>query len=197
VLLATDRGEPAPAAGTHPLQGIAHRPAPPIDRPPAPAPAPEVTTTTTPAPETPVADQLGEALGRAELLHLPDGDHRLQVDLHPAELGAVGVDVTVHHDRVHVVLRPEHPAAAELLGQSLADLRRQLHEAGIGLADLRLGERRAALADQRAGHGDADRPGRRRGDAVSAGATAAHASPVALARHRLPTSSTTAVDLML
>ncbi len=141
--------------------------APEVDRPgsdtPEPAPvllAADPSTRAAPSapsppgsPATPVvveapAFQVAAALRNVRLDE--DGRHELSFDLHPAELGAVSVDVVVDGGRVNVVLRAEQPAAVDLLRSELDQLRQLLADGGLDVGDLSLGH-----------HGERNRPGER------------------------------------
>jgi flagellar hook-length control protein FliK len=134
----------------------------------APADAPDAPT----APHRPLADlpAAGQVAARVTSLRLDDdGHHELTMDLHPAELGSVGVDVVVDGGRVHVSIRAEQPAAADLLRSSVDELRRMLAEHGLDVGGCDVG------SWQQAAGGDGGRPGtepdghsRRRGATTAA-----------------------------
>jgi hypothetical protein len=71
---------------------------------------------------------------RATLRHR--GTERLVLELHPAELGSVTVDLRLDGQAVNVALRAAHPGAVERLLGELAQLRQDLAEAGIDVGDL-------------------------------------------------------------
>lgn len=114
----------APAAAPVPGPAAAATNFPPVQRaesvvvPPAP----------TPAPATPAA-QVVRAV--APLRNLGDGNHNVVLELHPAELGAVRVELTLNAGIVHLGLQAEHAATGQLLRSALPELRSQLDAAGL------------------------------------------------------------------
>jgi hypothetical protein len=105
---------------------------------PDPAPtsvvdAPETAPRAAPV-ELPVEAQVAAKVRQLRLDE--DGRHEVTLDLHPAELGSVGVDVVVDGGTVHVALRAEQAPAAELLRSSLDELRQLLTDAGLDVGDL-------------------------------------------------------------
>jgi flagellar hook-length control protein FliK len=67
----------------------------------------------------------------APLRTQPDGSYRLTVDLHPAELGRVQLEVHVEHGVVNVHLQADHASTSALLRDGLHDLRDRLQAAGV------------------------------------------------------------------
>lgn len=134
---------PAPLAGDGPdatVEGPA--PAPPVVAPTA-APlhraAPATTAPAAPAPPAaPAAVPVHEQVAtKVRSLRLDDdGPQSVTVDLHPAELGAVRVAVTVDRGTVHVALQAEHRATAALLHHHLDDLAHVLDASGLQVGDV-------------------------------------------------------------
>lgn len=94
----------------------------------APAAAGNTTRMATPSPySAQVLNQVEKGL----LSALSNGTTRLELQLHPAELGAVNVLLTTKNGEVSALLRPERPETASLLMQQLGDLRAELEQQGV------------------------------------------------------------------
>jgi flagellar hook-length control protein FliK len=89
----------------------------------------------------PVPEQLVHVLSATR--DRGDGSYRLAVEVHPAELGRVRLDVHVDGGTVHVSLHADHAATSALLEQSLDQLRAALESAGVSAGQLSLGDRGA------------------------------------------------------
>ncbi|MEZ5245778.1 MAG: flagellar hook-length control protein FliK [Acidimicrobiales bacterium] len=95
-----------------------------------------------PAPSVPVPDasptqQVAEAL--REVRRLADGSHRLSLQLHPEELGAVQLEVAIRDGRLHVRAVAETEAARSALEKNLPELRSDLRDAGVRAGSLEVG----------------------------------------------------------
>jgi flagellar hook-length control protein FliK len=110
----------------------------------AAAPAPAAPT---PA-RTAVNDQLVSVL--RPLRHKINGHYDLSVELHPAELGQVRLDVSFDGTAVHVTMHAENPATSQLLQEHLAELRSSLEQAGVNAGSLSMADGRGARPDQQA-----------------------------------------------
>jgi len=97
------------------------------------------------------AEQLAEVVSQEVVRATPNGEHRLEITLHPPELGRVEVNIVVGRDSVHAHLVAHTEGARDLLTHHLTDLREQL--VAQGFADPRLS------VDLR--HGSGDRGGYR------------------------------------
>jgi|GEM_PF-3234776 len=97
------------------------------------------------------AEQLAEVVSQEVVRATPKGEHRLEITLHPPELGRVEVNMVVGRDSVQAHLVAHTEGARDLLTHHLADLREQL--VAQGFADPRLS------VDLR--HGSGDRGGYR------------------------------------
>lgn len=64
------------------------------------------------------------------------GPERLVLQLNPAELGSVTVDLAMDGHRINVSLRAEHVGAAQRIGAELDQLRQELAGAGVQVGDL-------------------------------------------------------------
>ena len=105
---------------------------------PAPAAAPAVVTPTsaaTPAsaPPSPVLAQVTPALAR--VVSRGDGEHRMMLKLHPADLGEVHLTVTVRGDHVDVEIAAG-AAARDVLRDGSAQLRSLLESIGRSTGQL-------------------------------------------------------------
>ncbi|WP_370327641.1 flagellar hook-length control protein FliK [Euzebya sp.] len=99
------------------------------------APATTGTTPTTPQalPEPP-STQLASAV--AALRRRGDGEYTASLDLHPAELGRVRIDLEVRAGVVHVQMAAEQTGTRALLASQLADLRTALEQGGMDAGSL-------------------------------------------------------------
>lgn len=123
--------------------------------------------------------KLGE--GIASRLRSGEKVQSLTLELHPAELGGVRVDVRQIEGVTHLVLTPDRLTGGHRLAAAMADLRHDLDRAGVNLGDLQL---RQDLS-QKGGDdgGSEDRPGdqfQQRSGAIRR----ADASPVAVGSQR-------------
>ena len=94
-------------------------------------------TPSTPTPEATPTQQVAEAL--AEVRRLADGSHRLSLQLHPEELGAVQLEVAIRDGQLHVRVVAETDAARSALEQNLPELRSDLRDAGVRAGSLEVG----------------------------------------------------------
>jgi flagellar hook-length control protein FliK len=157
----------------------------------APASTTHVDTPARPQVEQPVAEQVATKVTSLRLDE--DGRHEVTLDLHPAELGSVGVDVVVDAGRVHVSIRAEQSGAAELLRSSIDELRRLLAEQGLDVAGCEVGSWQLAARD----HGERpdQNPGNRAGG--SGGGNAAAPIPDLASSPTRPMSTDSGVDVLL
>jgi flagellar hook-length control protein FliK len=120
-----------------PLAGPATASGPAVPASPA-APAP--------TPPAPVAQQLVEHV--TALATGPDGTHELTIELAPADLGRVQLEVRLGDGVLDVRVHADDPGTRRLLAGSLGDLRSALSEAGIAAGHLDVGDPRR---DERSG----------------------------------------------
>ena len=99
----------------------------------------------------PPAQQLAEAL--RDVRRMSDGSHRLSLQLHPEELGAVQLEVAVRDGQLHLRAVAETDSTRRLLTASIPELREQLTDAGVSAGSLEVGAESAA-DHQRADAGD-------------------------------------------
>lgn len=108
---------PQPPATSSPAPIRLERPeivqAPPAPAPVQPTPVEQVVRVVTP------------------LRRLGDGQHDLVLELRPADLGAVRVELSLDKGVVHLGLRAEVEQTGQLLRAALPDLRQQLDAAGV------------------------------------------------------------------
>lgn len=155
-------GGPAPAPVTAaPVDGPAT-----VAAPPAPAPDPHVQIARIVRPL-----RLGD-----------DGAYELALDLTPAELGRVRIDVELRGSTINLHLRADNPATRELLQASLEQLRTELEAAGLQSGSLDVGAR-----------GSSDRPSSDADDS-SAVLSPGDDSVVADPRDRAPSAVTDTSD---
>lgn len=101
----------------------------------APRVAPSAAGPTLSAAATPgaVSGQIGAAI-------LTRGDEkRIALQLDPAELGRVSIELTFKDDAVSIAVRAERQEALDLMRRGAADLERQLREAGLDFDSLSFG----------------------------------------------------------
>jgi hypothetical protein len=104
---------------------------------------PEVVAAPVPVPATPapepraVAQQVVRAV--VPLRKLPDGTHRVVLELRPAELGTVRVELSVDAGTVHVGMRADTPGTDALLHAALPEVRAQLDAAGLAAGRVAVG----------------------------------------------------------
>jgi len=82
------------------------------------------------------AEQLAEVVSQEVVRATPKGEHRLEITLHPPELGRIEVNMVVGRDSVQAHLVAHTEGARDLLTHHLTDLREQL--VAQGFADPRL-----------------------------------------------------------
>jgi flagellar hook-length control protein FliK len=107
-------------------------PAPVTASAPVAAPAPNLPPQPTPA------QQMVAVI--APLRARADGSTKVTLALRPDELGRVDVEIHMERGTVHLVMRAEQPATAQLLRDSVNDLRGQLHDRGIATGDMSVGD---------------------------------------------------------
>jgi flagellar hook-length control protein FliK len=129
------------------------------------------------------------------LRQLPDGSHRLSLQLRPAELGAVHLEVALEDGRLSLRALAENVTTREVLTASLPELRAELARSGIDLGSLDVGDHTfGAGSDAEQGSGPASgEPVQPRGDAPPAEATTLAPTP----GDAPDTDSSTRLDLTL
>lgn len=169
----------------------------PVDAGTRPLSPPTTTVTSTtvstagPAapPPPPVTDQLVSHV--SPLLDGPDGTHELTIELAPAELGRVRLEVTLDDGVLHVRLHAEDPTSRRLLAGTMGELRATLAQAGIHAGELDVGDgAHRGFGDDGPDHGD---PG---GQTDRRPRPSSHLSP-GTDRPRHATESRSALDVLL
>ena len=89
------------------------------------------------APPQPVHRQVSDAL--LGVRARGDGTHRMTLELHPADLGQVTVEVRIHAGAVSINLGSANDEARRSLSQALPQLRAELADAGLGGASVSVG----------------------------------------------------------
>jgi hypothetical protein len=74
------------------------------------------------------------------LRQLPDGSHRIALQLRPAELGVVHLEVAFEDGRLSLRAVAENLATREVLAAALPELRAELSKSGIDLGSLDVGD---------------------------------------------------------
>lgn len=119
--------------------------------------------TTSPVDPMPVIEQLVEVL--EPLRVAPEGRSEVSLELRPAELGIVRVEVRVENGIVHLHMHADQDGTADLLRQSAPDLRAALEQAGLSAGSLAVGTGGADGQNQgrreTSGSADHDNRGRR------------------------------------
>ena len=134
----TETPEAPTATSTGPTTGTAQATA----VTPAPTTQAAMTTTAgapTPAagampPQVPVSGQLASAV--AAMQRRGDGEYVASLDLHPAELGRVRVEIEIRAGVVNVQVAAEQAGTRGLLNDQLADLRAALEQGGMDAGQL-------------------------------------------------------------
>ncbi len=176
------------AQATTPAAEVAAR----VDAPAGPgAPTPTAPTSPAPvvtsAPPPPVAQQLVEHV--SPLVDGPDGTHELTIELRPATLGRVQLEITLEDGLLHVRVQADDPSSRRLLAQSLGELRAALTDAGIRAGNLDIDNPRDGQRGD-GGAGDGQVPHRPSAPGTGAPPTNDTRSPT---RHR----DGTALDVLL
>lgn len=91
-------------------------------------PSSDIATSSTAIQRVVVADQLVSVV---RPLATANGSHTLTLELHPADLGRVRLEITVEGAMVHIAMDAEHGLTAQLLRDALPELRRALDAAGL------------------------------------------------------------------
>ena len=103
----------------------------------------------------PPAQQIAEAL--RDVRRMSDGSHRLSLQLHPEELGAVQLEVAVRDGQLHLRAVAETDSTRRLLAASIPELREQLTDAGVAAGSLEVGAE-SAEDHRRADTGAGEQP---------------------------------------
>jgi flagellar hook-length control protein FliK len=105
-----------------------------------------------------VHQQLSGAVRSLGLTARGDGTHRILLDLHPADLGQVSIEVSVHRGTLNIAINGATEAVRDTIRTELPQLHAELADAGLGGAGVSLG---SGTADQSGAGGQAaqSRPG--------------------------------------
>jgi flagellar hook-length control protein FliK len=113
-------------------------------------------------------------------LHLAPGVRRLTLDLEPAELGRLAVQLSLRRGKLAAIVRAESAQALELLQARAGELRELFARQGLELDSLRLA---LGFGGERAGAGARDRAAASPADAASPVRPAPGTQPVQAAPH--------------
>ena len=80
-----------------------------------------------------------DVVGVIRSLRDRDGTHSMSIELHPADLGRVRIDLEMRHGVAHVVLSAEHATADAILRRAMPQLRESLQESGVRAGRLDIG----------------------------------------------------------
>jgi flagellar hook-length control protein FliK len=97
------------------------------------------------------------------LKHFADGSYELSMQLHPAELGPVAMNVRIVDGVIHVHLQADNAGAGALLRQAAPELRAALEQHGMTAGDLDFSKNPQAgnrPTDGHTGHGRPSASGR-------------------------------------
>ncbi|QQR99523.1 MAG: flagellar hook-length control protein FliK [Austwickia sp.] len=128
-----------PASAARPAEPAAPPPAP-VPAPPAHAPAvtPAAPSTPAAAPPPAVHSQILSAVTPA--LHRRDGSYSVELQLDPASLGRVRVQLAISGGEVSLQLASGDAATRDLLRQHMDQLRQQLADSGFGRSSVDVGD---------------------------------------------------------
>jgi len=123
-----------------------------------------------------------------------DGIHRLTVNLHPADLGAVQVVAEIRNGEITVRLSGATEAGHDALRDALADLKRDLEDSGFTncTLDLRQGDAQQEQAREQFSFGNENRGGN---ESAGRGADGGPAAPEALPTRPAGTGTTSRLDV--
>jgi flagellar hook-length control protein FliK len=138
-----------PAVAQTPSIATPQPSAPPtqVAAPPAPAAPPNPVVT------TPIAQVVSVV---EPLRTQPDGSYRITVDLHPADLGRVQVEMKLDHGEVSLHLQAEHASTSTLLRDALHELRDRLQSTGLRTGGVVVGNGDLATGGGSGGRFDGD-----------------------------------------
>lgn len=89
--------------------------------------------------QAPVARQVGQQVEDGFLQAMRNNVRRLDVELHPAELGAITLTLTLRNGEVSAHIRSEKSETAELVSQQLEHIRINLEQQGFKVDKLEVG----------------------------------------------------------
>lgn len=124
----------------------------------APAPAPlQIAMQATPDQPQPFAQETAQHVAWLA----GKGIDKAEIQLNPAKLGPISIEISNHHDRVDVSFAVQHPQTVHALQQTLPQLHDMLAQQGLNLGQASVGQQapgqqHAAFAQHFAGNGDAN-----------------------------------------
>jgi flagellar hook-length control protein FliK len=95
-----------------------------------------------------LSQKFGELMGQRLIQQVQQGHWRVEMELHPAELGAIEVELNWNGGELEAIFRAAHGTTRDLLQENLPKLRTALEQSGTDVAYLGVG------GDQRRQSGD-------------------------------------------
>jgi hypothetical protein len=92
--------------------------------------------TRTPSGREAVQEKMSEALAQRMLAQVNRGNWSLQLELKPADLGSISIDMNFHNGRLEAIFDASAAPARALLGDGLDRLRQELERSGMNVAYL-------------------------------------------------------------
>jgi flagellar hook-length control protein FliK len=126
------------------------------------APTAAIPLATEPAPQSPIMLHAAEQVALGLRQAIKQGDGHIQIQLQPAELGAIDVKLNVNHDgRVTMVVSADRSDTLNLLRQDASTLTQALRDAGLQAdsSSLSFNLRSGHSFNQQPGHGGASGDG--------------------------------------
>jgi hypothetical protein len=132
------------------------------------------------------------------LRQLSNGTHRISLQLRPAELGVVHLEVALEDGRLSLRALAENVVTRDALAASLPDLRAELTRSGIDLGSLDVGDHTFGTSDGGwDGGADHDAPAPTTLDGVGPSATATSVAPAPAPAGPSPATGSSRLDLAL
>jgi len=92
--------------------------------------------TGTPSARQSVQEKMSEALAQRMVAQVNRGNWSLQLELKPADLGSISIDMNFHNGRLEAIFDASAAPARALLGDGLDRLRQELEKSGMNVAYL-------------------------------------------------------------
>ena len=105
-----------------------------------------------------LSEKFGELLGRRMVQQIESGNWKVDVELHPDDLGSIQVEMVWQDGQLEAVFSAEQAATRELLDQGLSKLRESLLNNGTSLAYLSVNDEKRRQEQGRPGQRQDRRP---------------------------------------